>query len=473
MAARQGVRPIQRVRLRRLAAATCPSSAWPTCRCNPSGRPDHRRADRAVDGRDLRRGRQELVDRHAALQLPVHRPAVLPDPGTAGSRGSSRDAAYQGTTTEFWGSMEAVGEQTYVLGGAFNCGKGQPGQVAPVSHGCPSALFRQVRILNTGQEAAGERRASPQELIERALELSRADACVVIGDEVERRQPAVGQQHPDDQRRHRRNQLTVIAISDGAGRRWVPRGGDFRVARGPGPAPPRTRPARRPEAEDAAPLVDGRPARPGTPRRPRPPSGVFGRFAPLSARRSPGPPRAARCCSDTPSTRCAPPTWRRRRACGPATTNRPATWRSTPSRRTSPARPGPASPTAIRRRRRGRLTRDLSRRLAWAARRIELPAGRYETILPPSAVADLMIDLYWSAGAATPTTAGRCSAGPAEGPGSANGSAEEAVTLRSDPAAPFLQCSPFVMAPESSGADCPSSTTACPLRRPPGSTAAS
>jgi TldD protein len=68
--------------------------------------------------------------------------------------GQLRDVAYQGVTTEFWGSMEAVGgEMTYVLGGAFNCGKGQPGQVAPVSHGCPSALFRQVRVLNTVQEA--------------------------------------------------------------------------------------------------------------------------------------------------------------------------------------------------------------------------------------------------------------------------------------------------------------------------------
>jgi TldD protein len=68
--------------------------------------------------------------------------------------GQLRDVAYQGTTTEFWGSMEAVGgESTYVLGGAFNCGKGQPGQIAPVSHGCPSALFRRVRILNTSQES--------------------------------------------------------------------------------------------------------------------------------------------------------------------------------------------------------------------------------------------------------------------------------------------------------------------------------
>jgi TldD protein len=68
--------------------------------------------------------------------------------------GQLRDLAYQGTTTDFWGSMEAVGgEQTYLLGGAFNCGKGQPGQVAAVSHGCPAALFRRVRILNTNTEA--------------------------------------------------------------------------------------------------------------------------------------------------------------------------------------------------------------------------------------------------------------------------------------------------------------------------------
>jgi len=69
--------------------------------------------------------------------------------------GQVRDAAYQATTTDFWRSMSAVGgPPTYVLGGAFNCGKGQPGQVAAVSHGCPAALFNGVRILNTTQEAA-------------------------------------------------------------------------------------------------------------------------------------------------------------------------------------------------------------------------------------------------------------------------------------------------------------------------------
>ena len=67
--------------------------------------------------------------------------------------GQVRDVAYQATTTDFWNSMEAVGgEATWRLGGAFNCGKAQPGQVAAVSHGCPSALFRNVNVLNTIEE---------------------------------------------------------------------------------------------------------------------------------------------------------------------------------------------------------------------------------------------------------------------------------------------------------------------------------
>ena len=72
--------------------------------------------------------------------------------------GQLKDVAYQATTTDFWRSMEAVGNaDTYQLGGAFNCGKGQPGQVAPVSHGCPSALFRRVNVLNTQAEGRSSR----------------------------------------------------------------------------------------------------------------------------------------------------------------------------------------------------------------------------------------------------------------------------------------------------------------------------
>lgn len=67
--------------------------------------------------------------------------------------GQLRDVAYQATTTDFWNSMEAVGgPSTWRLGGALNCGKAQPGQIAAVSHGCPSALFRGVNVLNTRTE---------------------------------------------------------------------------------------------------------------------------------------------------------------------------------------------------------------------------------------------------------------------------------------------------------------------------------
>ncbi len=68
--------------------------------------------------------------------------------------GQVRDVAYQASTPEFWGSLHALGgPSTYLLGGALNCGKAQPGQVAPVSHGCPAAVFEGVRVLNTRQEA--------------------------------------------------------------------------------------------------------------------------------------------------------------------------------------------------------------------------------------------------------------------------------------------------------------------------------
>ncbi len=61
-----------------------------------------------------------------------------------------RDVAYQGSTVEFWNSLSGLGDQsTYFLGGAPNCGKGQPEQSAPVSHGAVPGLFRKVNVLNT------------------------------------------------------------------------------------------------------------------------------------------------------------------------------------------------------------------------------------------------------------------------------------------------------------------------------------
>jgi TldD protein len=69
--------------------------------------------------------------------------------------GQVKDAAYQGSTPAFWGSLRALGgAQTYYLGGASNCGKAQPGQSAWVSHGAPSVLFEGVKVLNTRDEGA-------------------------------------------------------------------------------------------------------------------------------------------------------------------------------------------------------------------------------------------------------------------------------------------------------------------------------
>jgi TldD protein len=68
--------------------------------------------------------------------------------------GQVKDVVYQGQTTEFWASMEAVGGwSTYRLEGCFRCGKGEPRQFAPVSHGCPAAIFRGVRVLNAREES--------------------------------------------------------------------------------------------------------------------------------------------------------------------------------------------------------------------------------------------------------------------------------------------------------------------------------
>ena len=67
--------------------------------------------------------------------------------------GQVKDVAYQSRTPDFWGSLVALGgPDTYLLGGALNCGKGQPGQVAAVSHGCPAAVFDNINVLNSAQE---------------------------------------------------------------------------------------------------------------------------------------------------------------------------------------------------------------------------------------------------------------------------------------------------------------------------------
>ena len=88
---------------------------------------------------------------------------------------------------------------------------------------------------------------------------------------------------------------------------------------------------------------------------------------------------------------------------------------------------------------------ELARRLAWAERRVDLPAGRYDTILPPTAVADLMIDAYWYAGARVAFEGQSVYSQRGGGTRIGQRLAREGVDLYSDPAAAGLECLPFVV----------------------------
>lgn len=65
--------------------------------------------------------------------------------------GLIEDAAYQAITPEFWASCDAICSDGYELGGSFFDGKGEPGQINAVSHGCTPARFRNINILNTAR----------------------------------------------------------------------------------------------------------------------------------------------------------------------------------------------------------------------------------------------------------------------------------------------------------------------------------
>ena len=96
------------------------------------------------------------------------------------------------------------------------------------------------------------------------------------------------------------------------------------------------------------------------------------------------------------------------------------------------------------------LHADLSRRLDWARRRVDLPAGRYQTLLPPAAAADLLIYLYWSAGAKDALDGRTAFSKPGGGTRIGDRLSGLPLTLRSDPAAAGLGCARFVLAHASS-----------------------
>ena len=87
---------------------------------------------------------------------------------------------------------------------------------------------------------------------------------------------------------------------------------------------------------------------------------------------------------------------------------------------------------------------DLSTRLDWATRTVELPAGHYETLMPPSTVADMMIYLGWTMDGRGAQEGRNALSAPGGGTRVGEKLTDLPLTLYSDPFAAGLECAPFV-----------------------------
>jgi predicted Zn-dependent protease len=98
------------------------------------------------------------------------------------------------------------------------------------------------------------------------------------------------------------------------------------------------------------------------------------------------------------------------------------------------------------------LAAEVQQKMAWSQRKIDLPAGRYETLLPPSPVSDLMIYAYWTMEARDADEGRNVYAKAGGGNRIGERLASLPLTLRSDPDAPGLETSSFQVVSGSSGA---------------------
>jgi predicted Zn-dependent protease len=96
------------------------------------------------------------------------------------------------------------------------------------------------------------------------------------------------------------------------------------------------------------------------------------------------------------------------------------------------------------------LDGELRRRLGWGARTVVLPAGRYETLLPPSCVADLMAYAYWTASGRSAAEGRTVFARPGGGTRVGEQLGPSGLRLWSDPHDPGLATQPFVTTTASS-----------------------
>ncbi|MGW1541838.1 metallopeptidase TldD-related protein [Streptomyces sp. NPDC002309] len=296
----------------------------------------------------------------------------------------------------------------------------------------------------------------PHEIVERALELSRADGCVVIADEHSTANLRWAGNTLTTNGVTRGRTLTVVATVDGA--QGTASGVVSRsavtvaeleplvraaeaAARGAGPA------------EDAQPLVSDVPGSPDFTDAPaETSSAVFAEFAPalgeaFARARAGGRELYGFANHELTSSYLGTSTGLRLRHDQPNGT----------------LELNAKSPDRTRSAWAGRSTRDfkdvdpaaldaeLAVRLGWAERRVELPAGRYETLLPPTAVADLLIYQMWSASGRDAAEGRTVFSKPGGGTRLGERLTDLPLTLRSDPNEPGVESAPFVLAHSSGG----------------------
>ncbi|MFE5948191.1 metallopeptidase TldD-related protein [Streptomyces sp. NPDC056480] len=299
--------------------------------------------------------------------------------------------------------------------------------------------------------------SKPYEIVERALELSRADGCVVIADEESSANLRWAGNALTTNGVTRGRTLTVIATVDGA--QGTASGVVSRSAVTVDDLEPLVRAAEAAAraagpAEDAQPLVTDVSASPDFTDAPaETSSAVFADFAPalgeaFARARAGGRELYGFANHELTSTYLGTSTGLRLRHDQPNGT----------------LELNAKSPDRSRSAWAGRSTRDfkdvdpaaldaeLATRLGWAERRIELPAGRYETLLPPTAVADLLIYQLWSSTARDAVEGRTVFSKPGGGTRLGETLSPLPLTLRSDPNEPGLESAPFVIA-HSSGDD--------------------
>ncbi|TQK43666.1 putative Zn-dependent protease [Streptomyces sp. SLBN-118] len=301
------------------------------------------------------------------------------------------------------------------------------------------------------------RTSKPHEIVERALELSTADGCVVIADEHSSANLRWAGNALTTNGVTRGRTLTVIATVDGS--EGTASGVVSRSAVTADDLEPLVRAAEAAArgadpAEDAQPLVEGVPASPDFTDAPdETSSAVFADFAPalgeaFARARAGGRELYGFANHELTSTYLGTSTGLRLRHDQPNGT----------------LELNAKSPDRSRSAWAGRSTRDfkdvdpalldaeLAGRLGWAERRIDLPAGRYETLLPPTAVADLLIYQLWSSTARDAAEGRTVFSKPGGGTRIGETLSPLPLTLRSNPNEAGLESAPFVVA-HSSGDD--------------------